>query len=525
MALSVRSPWVVLLGSSLFLACGSDDAVGGAGPTCDAPPTPETRWFVDRTAELGVGFQHHMSTDFCHITDTVGGPGTCVFDADGDDDLDVFFPDRAGHSSALYRNDGAVFTDITGEAGVGSPGDAIGCLAFDYDGDDDADLLVTNASGANTLYRNDGGRFADVSAAANLVEAGFSTSATAGDIDGDGDLDLFVGRLVGLETCPDACYLQPLACDAERNLLYVNQGDGTFVEEAGPRGLTTADPTLAALFFDEDDDGDLDLYVGNDMGVAFDDRLYRNDGSGRFTDVGFDRGYSAAGTDTMGVDVGDFDGDGVTDMVTTDFKARPTRLYRCSSSRDLPCSFEALPVESTTWVNWAVALEDFDGDGDLDVFQTSGDVFDEELVGSPNQLFRNDDGLLHFVEPTQDDALAHLGIHRGAAFGDLDGDLDVDVVVATAGAAPLVLENVGSSGHSILVDVGLRAAGAKITVNVAGRAITEQALIGGGYLGSSDPRVHFGLGEACEAEVSVRFLDGRVATTLAKADSVVVLRP
>lgn len=504
---------VPALCAGLSLSCGDSES---APVTCDEPPAADARMFVDRTAELGVTFVHHPQTDLCHITDTVGGPGVCLIDFDGDADNDVFLVDRAPYASALYRNDGNVFVDVAADVGVATPGDAIGCLAFDYDGDADLDLYVTT-TGADVLYQNQGGTFTDVTAAAGVTEDSFSTSATAGDIDRDGDLDLFVGRLVLLSTCPDECYLFPLACQAERNLLFVNQGDGTFVEGAAERGLEHADPTLAALFFDEDNDGDVDLYVGNDMGVAFPDRLYVNDGTGRFVDDGAGRGYSAAGTDTMGVDVGDYKGDGTTDMVTTDFKDRPTRLYDCFSE-SLPCSFTTLPVESTQGVNWGVGFVDFDHDGDLDVFQTAGDVFDPDLVGTPNQLFLNrGDGSFDWFSPPEGSGLSHLAVHRGAAFGDLDGDLDVDVVVASNGGSPAFLYNVGAGGHAVQVDLGTRGAGARVTARAGGRTLTEHAVIGGSYLGSSDPRVHFGIGDACEAEIEVRYLDGRMTTGKVRA--------
>ena len=506
---------LVLASVGLSLSCGDSDAGPGA-VTCDDPPVPDARLFVDRTAEVGVTFVHHPQTDLCHITDTVGGPGVCLFDFDGDADNDVFLVDRSPHPSALYRNDGGVFVDVAAEVGVATPGDAIGCVAFDYDGDGDLDLYVTT-TGPDVLYQNQGGTFTDVTAAAGLGESSFSTSATAGDIDADGDLDLFVGRLVVLSTCPDECYLFPLACQSERNLLYVNQGNGTFVESGAARGLTELEPTLAALFFDEDDDGDVDLYVGNDMGVAFPDRLYVNDGTGHFQDQGASRGYSAAGTDTMGVDVGDYNGDGTTDMVTTDFKDRPTRLYDCFSDA-LPCSFTTLPVESTQGVHWGVGFVDFDHDGDLDVFQTAGDVFDPERVGTPNQVFVNrGDGRFDHFPPPEGSGLLHMAVHRGAAFGDLDGDADVDVVVASNGGSPAFLYNVGASGHAVQVDLGTRGAGAKVTARVDGRSLTERAVIGGSYLSSSDARLHFGIGAACEAEIEIRYLDGTMTTGKVRA--------
>lgn len=457
---------------------------------------------MDRTKEVGIDFVHVMETELCDITDTIGGPGVCAFDADGDGQVDLFFPNRAGGASALFLGDGERFVDAASDWGVDTPGDAIGCLAFDYDGDARLDLLVTTTD-QNRLYRNTGTRFDDVTESVGLGDArGFSNSATAGDIDGDGDLDLFIGRLVKLETCPDACYLFPINCEAERSLLYVNQG-GTFEEQGAMRGLQAEEPTLAALFFDEDDDGDLDLYVGNDMGIAFLDRLYVNDGSGSFSDQGEDRGYSAAGTDTMGVDVGDVDGDGRLDMVTTDFRDRPTRLYNCNND-GLPCNFESLPPESFEHTNWGIALADLDSDGDLDLFQTSGEVYDLEMEGRPNQVFVNDgSGQFTFFVPKEGDALAKRGIHRGLALADLDGDLDLDAIVGNNGGAPRVLYNVGTSGWSVRVELAQNLVGASVKMQSKSRELTEPFLVGGSYLSSHEPALHFGLGADCYADITV----------------------
>ena len=256
---------LVALGALLLLPACSDDAA--APVVCQATPTPPARPFVDATSALGISASHHFATDFCDLTDTIGGPGVCLLDFDGDGDLDIYFVDRAPFANQLYRNDGDLFTEVGASVGAALTSDAMGCLAFDYDGDDDIDLFVTN-NGRDELLRNDGGVFSEVGQEVGLLAEGFSISATAGDMDADGDLDLFVGRAVKLDTCPDMCDLFPLACEAESNLLWENKG-GTFVEVAASRGIAHPAPTLTNLFVDFDEDGDLDLYVGNDMGVMF----------------------------------------------------------------------------------------------------------------------------------------------------------------------------------------------------------------------------------------------------------------
>jgi hypothetical protein len=482
-------------------ACGGEEV-----PPCPAMPSASEAPFLDATDLLGISFEHHLATEFCDLSDTIGGPGACIFDFDGDGRLDLYFVDRKGYANALYRNEGSSFRDVASERGADLVEvDAMGCLAFDHDSDGDLDLFVT-ANGPSRLLRNDAGFFTDVSEAAGIAgHAGFSVSAAAGDVDGDRDLDLFVARVVDLATCPEQCSLFPIACEAERNLLFINDG-GVFREEGGVRGLVEAEPTLATLMVDVDRDGDLDIYAGNDMGLAFPDRLYRNDGSGHFTDVAQPLGLHAKGSDTMGVDVGDFDRDGNTDWLMSDFEDRPLRLLRCYDP-SYPCSYEVVP-DSLEHVKWGLGFVDFDHDGWLDVLVAGGHV--AHLDGSPTRLFYQRDG--EFVEsvPRPGEALATPATGRGLSFGDLDGDGAIDAVVAVASARPRLLLNRAGAGHALTVGLDSLAAGARVTVTTEQGRLTEHALVGGGYAGSSDPRIHFGLGEQCDARVEVEYLDGRV---------------
>lgn len=493
-----------LLGALLAtLASGCGDM---SVEPCPRAPSPGGQPFVDETSSRGIGFEHHLATEFCDLTDTIGGPGACVFDFDGDGRLDVYLVDRAGHPNALYRNEGAAFREVAAERGADLVDvDAMGCLAFDHDGDGDSDLLVT-ASGPSRLLRNDAGSFVDVSEESGLGKhGGFAVSAAAGDIDGDRDLDLFVGRVVDLATCPKQCSLFPIACEAESNLLFVNEG-GVFEEEAKARGLVHAEPTLATLMIDVDRDGDLDLYAGNDMGFAFPDRLYRNDGSGHFVDAAVELGLHAKGSDTMGVDVGDFDRDGNTDWLTSDFEDRPIRLLRCYDPQ-LPCSYEVVP-DSLEHVKWGLGFVDVDQDAWLDVLVAGGHV--AHLDGSPTRLFYQRDG--EFIEsvPRPGEALATAATGRGLSFGDLDGDGALDAVLAVAGGTPRLLMNRAAAGHALVVELDSLAAGARVTARTSEATLTEHALLGGGYAGSSAPAIHFGLGQACSADVTVHHLDGRV---------------
>ena len=411
----------------------------GGGPDVDPPPP----WFAERTTESELVFTHRAISSSCDKSDSYDGPGVCAFDANGDGQPDLFFPNRAGAASALLLNDRGRFRDVAIEANLAEVGDAIGCLAFDYDGDMDDDLFVTGIS-SNRLMRNDDGEFEDVTVATGVDVDGYSTTAAAGDIDGDGDLDLFVARMVELDSCDDACTPLPINCPTmSSNLLFINEG-GTFREAAAERGIPHADPSLAAIVVDIEQDGDVDIFVGNDKGYAHPDRLYLNDGSGSFIDVGSSWGVDTLGTDTMGVAVGDVNEDDLLDMVITDYAGKPSIVYLGAGD-----SFErgSMDPRSNDFVNWAVVLADFDHDGHLDLLQTSGSV-QPATTGSQSQLFAGDgSGELVYIQPT-DAGLTASGRFRGLALLDYDADGDMDVVVTENGGRARLFENIVADGHA-----------------------------------------------------------------------------
>ena len=227
----------------------------------------------------------------------------------------------------------------------------------------------------------------------------------------------------------------------------------------------------------------------------------------------------------MGVAVGDIDLNGTTDVVISDFKDRPLRLYYCREPEQLPCSNEVAP-EGLDYVKWSVGLEDFDNDRDLDLFVSNGDVAETASVDplNPSYFYVNDgEGGYEFQNPALGSALGQARNSRGAAFGDLDDDGDVDIVVANAGGTPQVLLNETSLGYWVKVALDTQAVGAKVTVTSASGSATRHLLAGGNYASSNDPRLHFGLGNDCRADVSVTYPDGSSTSRSVEANRFVAI--
>ncbi len=326
------------------------------------------------------------------------------FDNDGDDDLYV----GVYGANALHRNNGdGTFTDVTAAAGVGDPGSARGVAWGDYDGDGDLDLSIANAGEANVLYRNNGnGTFTDVAAAAGVANTGASLGTSWADFDGDGDLDLYVGR-----------WNQP-------NLLYRNNGDGTFTDVAVAAGVADGGRGEGVAWADFDGDGDLDLYLSN---LGQPNRLYRNDGDGTFVDVAVTAGVAHAGNGT-GASWGDYDGDGDPDLYLANWN-QPNVLYRNEGNGSFTDVSLAAGVGLgglSRGVSWA----DVDADGDLDLSVTN--------TWQANVLYRNNgDGT--FTDIAAAAGVARSDDGRGAVWLDHDADGDLDLFLATAGGQANVL--------------------------------------------------------------------------------------
>ncbi|HKQ62482.1 MAG TPA: CRTAC1 family protein [Candidatus Polarisedimenticolaceae bacterium] len=484
------------------------------------------------------------------------GAGLAWLDYDRDGHLDLYLVNGStfergagqGEPNRLYRGDGrGRFVDVTDKAGVADRGWGYGVAAGDVDNDGDTDLYVTRL-GTNVLYVNNGdGTFRDATAKAGVGTSGWSTSAAFFDYDADGDLDLYVCKYMDVDpkkvprrgsaaalatvSCtfkgiPVAC--GPLGQTPEQDVLYRNNGDGTFRDVTRAAGMWLDPPryALGVVTGDFDNDGDPDVYVANDSVQA---SLWINRGDGTFTDAAVPMmaafnadGRAQAG---MGVDAGDYDGDGWLDLVKTNFSHDLDTLYHNAAGKFFSDEAGSGGLSGTYLpLAWGVAFQDLDNDGDLDLFIANGHVYaevDEYKIGTS---FRQKNFVYVNAGAKFQPAAGGPGLQlersfRGAAFADYDDDGDVDVALTALDDAALLLRNdTAEAGHWLEVRlVGTNsnrdAVGTRVTVTAGGRAQLRERKGGGSYLSASDGRLHFGLGSAARAdELQVRWPGGRRQT-------------
>ena len=493
--------------------------------------------FVEVAAEVGIAFRHQNGAEGQKYPMETMGPGAAFFDCDGDGWLDLYFVNSAG-LGALYRNTGpGRFADATAQAGAANSGYGLGCAAADYDSDGDTDLYIT-AYGPNILYRNEGkGRFADATAQAGaagpeLVNPAMSTGAAFADYDLDGDLDFFVANYAKfrpeihqpcIRSGGIAVYCGPEAFEPQRDVLYRNEGDATFADVTAAAGLLPdAAKELGAFFIDYDADGDLDLYAAGDRTPNL---LYRNDG-GRFAEIGALAGvaYNDAGKPLagMGVDVGDYDGDGRFDFFVTNYQWETNSLYRnLGNGFFADVTFQAgLGVPSLQFLAWGTLFIDYDNDGDRDLFVANGHLddnihlFDDVTYAQQNQLFRNQgQGRFADVSNQVGPGLRLQQVSRGAAMGDYDNDGDLDIAVANNNQAAVLLRNDGGNAQRYL---SLRlvgdSIGAEVRVTAGDWVRWDVVRAGSSYMSQSALRPFFGLGDRTRVdEVEIRWPSGAVS--------------
>ncbi|MGA2647465.1 MAG: CRTAC1 family protein [Candidatus Sulfotelmatobacter sp.] len=532
----------LILTSSLFAqAVLSNPSLVSPGPKSQQRNTriPLPR-FEDVAQKAGLTVSHISSPDKKYIVESMSG-GVGLIDCDNDGKLDIITVN--GSTVPRYREGGDLmitlyhqdtdpksedlkFTDITKSAGLSHKGWSMGVAVADYDNDGWQDIYVTGYGG-NALYHNLGNcKFEDVTDKAGVGGGGFSTGAAWADYDRDGKVDLFVSRYVHVDmndlpqfgNDPRFCRFKgvlvqcgPWGMPGESDLLFHNKGDGSFEEVSKKAGVD--DPHhyygLGATWGDYDNDGWPDLYVANDAGPNF---LYHNKHNGTFEDVGLLAGVALSGDGmeqgSMGVDWGDYLHEGRLSMIVTNFVEQGSTLYHNLDKENFAdVSVRAKLLRPTyPFVSWGTAFFDMDNDGWLDLFVASGHVYpqvDTIAGGTPYRqpmlLFRNHrDGT--FDDVSQALATMPPQSRRGAAFGDINNDGNVDIVVLNVGEPPsLLLNRNDNPNHRVLFKlVGMKsnkaAIGARVTVKAGTLTQFSEVRGGSSYLSQNDLRLHFGVG-------------------------------
>ncbi len=529
-----------------------------APPRSTAPEDPPAPGFsfTNIAREAGVGhltvFGGAASNKY--LLETTG-TGVAFIDIDNDGWLDLFFvngstlegfPPDTSPTNHLYRNKGdGTFEDVTARAGLAASGWGQGACVGDYDGDGHDDLFVSYW-GQNRLYHNRGnGAFEEVTRAAGLMNAPgarprWGTGCAFLDYDRDGRLDLFVANYIDLDlaTAPTpesglcrykgikvAC--GPPGLTGGKNALYHNRGDGTFDDVSAKSGITRASGTygLGVSTLDFDNDGWVDLYVANDSNPS---AMYRNNHDGTFTDAGIASGcaYSQDGKPQagMGVAVGDYDRNGTMDLFKTNFAGDTSTLYANSGGGFCEDrTFVSGIGINTRWLGWGTAFVDLDNDGWLDLFLTNGHVYPEvvqlksEAAYKQRKVVYRNLGNGHFADVTD-----RLGAPattpkagRGAAFGDVNNDGQIDIAIANVNDVPDLFRLKNNPAHHwlMLKLVGVQsnrdAIGARVRAAAGGVTQWQEVRGGGSYLSQNDFRVHFGLGTADKVDrVDVRWPNG-----------------
>lgn len=527
----------------------------------DAPSgRPWHARFTDVSREAGlvhpIVYGGEESTTYLYETSS---GGVALLDYDNDGLLDIFVLSGTrleapvdGATNRLYRNKGSFqFEDVTVKAGLVRQDWASGVTVADYNNDGHLDLFLTYY-GANALYRNNGdGTFTDVTAKAGLLlprenPPYWSSGATFIDYDRDGHLDLFVANYVDFDPAktpkpgenancnwkgvPVSC--GPRGLPPARHWLFHNNGDGTFSDASKASGIDKRRDSfgMTAIAADLDDDGWPDIYVACDSTLSL---LYRNNHDGTFTEEALERGIALnddgmeqAG---MGIALGDYNLDGKLDLFKTHFADDTHILYRGEGEGlftdvTLP---SGLAVE-TRYVGWGTAMEDFDNDGWPDIFVVTGNVYPETAeklptypYRSPRLLFRNlGNGKFEQITEQAGEAIQARYSSRGAAFGDLDNDGDLDMVIWNRNDTPTLLRNElrtpgaprGGNWLSVKLEgtVSNRAAaGSRVTAIYGGKRQVREVLSQSSFYSANDLRLHFGLGEAETVDLEIRWPNGR----------------
>ncbi len=508
---------------------------------------------VDVYKQTKINFTHTSAPEKKYIVESMSG-GVLLIDYDRDGFLDIYFTNaptvemalkKEKSKSMLYRNNGnGTFTDATDKAGVGYPGYAMGGAVGDYNNDGFPDMYIT-CLGGNVLYKNNGdGTFSDETKKAAVADGRWSAGAAFGDLDGDGFLDLVVANYVdfnlndlpGFGSLPTCKFrgvdvqCGPRGLKGAGDSVFKNNGDGTFTDITKKAEMVDADGFygMQPVLSDYADTGKLDVYVSNDSTPNF---FYQNKGANKFEEIGLLSGTGVSGDGSeqgsMGVAVGDYLHTGRFGIYVTNFADEYNTLYRNNGKYDFTdVSFAAkVAQKSRPYVGWGTGFFDLDNDTWLDLFVVNGHVYpqmDQISSGAGYKqgkilYINNSDGT--FCDATEQGgaALSEIRVSRGAAFGDLDNDGNIDIVVEDLDSSPMILKNQGDkNNHWINFELGAKvgnplAIGAKVKVTTGKTTQTAEIRSGESYLSQNDLRLHFGLGKAVKVDsIEIRWNSGKI---------------
>ncbi len=524
----------------LFAGCNNDNKSSSVPKEKSVykNPEPNDEFYQEIGQEIGLDFVHSIgSDDMKNIVESVGG-GAAFFDYDQDGYIDLYTcsgtwvegfsksekPKKLSENHLYHNLKDGTFEDVTNKAGVGGPWYSMGITVGDFNNDGFPDLYLSNY-GPNTLYKNNGnGTFSDVTKKAGIAGGKeCSVGAVWLDFDNDSLLDLYVGNYLNFDPeykyyyAPDG-FPGPLAYDSQPDILYSNNGDGTFMDVTKKMGIIDIDGRAMGVgAADYDDDGFMDIYVANDHTVNY---LWHNDEGNGFTDRGTmsGTGFSQSGeaTVSMSVDFADFNGDELLDIFISDdnycslYENLGNGLFNDNSYAS------GISVASGQFVGWSSSFLDYDNDGDPDIFKTNGEL--KHKYGQEDQLFENiDAGKFKDVSVDRGQYFLEEHVGRGACLGDYDNDGDIDIYIVNLDSPGMFIRNnKGNQNNWLTLNlVGVSSnkdgIGSRIKLFAGGKMQTTQKKSTTGYLSQNDSRIHFGLSKNETVEkIEIKWPSGKI---------------